>query len=65
MVDVQHSGIRVPFHYTDVMTCEHLKNHFNKCLNDKIYITFKDLVSNVNIDNIQETYLKINFYISD
>ena len=62
MVDVQHSGITIPFHCTDVMTCEHLKNHFSKCLNDKIYNTFKDLFSNVNIESIQETYLKSNIY---
>ena len=60
MADVQHSGINVPFHCTDVMTCEHLTNNFNECLNDKVYNMFKDLFSNVNIDSIQETYLKIS-----
>ena len=64
VADVQHSGSKAPFHCTDVMTCEHLKNHFNKCLNDKINNTFKDLFSNINIDSIQETYPNISIYNS-
>ena len=47
VADVQHSGSKAPFHCTDVMTHGHLKNHFTKCLNDKIYNTFKDLYSNI------------------
>ena len=62
MADVQHSGIKVPFNCTDLMTCEHLKNHFDECLNDKIYNTSKDLFSNINIDSIQETYLEFSIY---
>ena len=41
---------------------EHLTNHFNEQLNVKILDTFKDLFSNVNVDSIQETYLKIGVY---
>ena len=59
---VQHSSSKAPFHCTDEMTCEYLKNHFNESLNDKIWNTFKDLFSNINIDSIQETYPKISIY---
>ena len=38
---------------------KHLTNHFNKCLNNKVYNTFKDLFSNINLDSTQETYPKI------
>ena len=38
---------------------EHLTNHFNKRLNAKIFNTFTDLFSSINMDSIQETYLKI------
>ena len=62
VVDVQHSGINVPFHCTNVMTYEHLTNYFNECLNDKVYNTFKDLFNNININSNQETYLKISIY---
>ena len=41
---------------------EHLTNHFNEQLNAKIFNTFKDLFSNVNLNSIQETYLKISLY---
>ena len=41
---------------------KHLTNHFNKKLNTKIYVTLTDLFSNVNIDNIQETYPNTSVY---
>ena len=41
---------------------EHLTNHFNESLSDKVYNTFKDLFSNVNLNSIQETYPKISIY---
>ena len=44
------------------MTHEHLTNHFNECVNDKVYNTFKDLFSNINIDSIQEIYQEISIY---
>ena len=62
ILDIQHNGKHVSFHCTDADECEHLTNHFNECLSDKVYNTFKDLFSNVNLDSIQETYPKINIY---
>ena len=62
VADIQHNGIKVPFHCTDAITSEHLTNHFNDHLNDKIYNTFKDLFCHINIDSIQEIYLKISIY---
>ena len=41
---------------------EHLINHFNEKLTVKIFDTFTDLFSNINIDSIQETYLKTSIY---
>ena len=41
---------------------EHLTNHCNEQLNAKIFDMFKDLFSNINVDSIQETYLKISVH---
>ena len=41
VADIQHRGINVPFHCTNVMMHEHFTNHFNECLNDKVYIHLK------------------------
>ena len=60
VADVQHNGKHVPFHCTDVDECEHLTNHFSEGLSDKLYNIFKGLFSNINLDSIQETYLKFS-----
>ena len=60
--DVQHNGKYVPFHCTDAHECQHLTNNFIKHLSDKVYNTFRDHFSNINLDSIQETYPKINVY---
>ena len=62
MADIQHNSNHGPFHCTNVMACEHLTNNFNKCLSNKVYNTFKDLFSNINIDSVQETCPKISIY---
>ena len=62
VADLQHNDKHVPFHCTDVDECKHLTNHFNECLSDKVYNTFKDLFTNINLDSIQETYPKSNVY---
>ena len=54
VVDVQCSGRHVPLHCTDMKEHEYLTNHFNEQLKAKIFDTFKDLFSNVNVDSIQE-----------
>ena len=41
---------------------EYLSNHFTEKLNAKNFDTLTDLFSNVNVDIIQETYLKISVY---
>ena len=41
---------------------KHLTNHFYEQQNVKILDTFKDLFNTVNVDSIQETYLKISVY---
>ena len=61
-MDIQHSGKHIPFHCTNVDECEHLTNHFNEHLSDKVYNTFKDFFGNVNLNNIQETYPKNSVY---
>ena len=52
----------IPLLCTDVEEHKHLTNHFNKQLNVKIFDIFTDHFSNVNVDSIQETYLKISVY---
>ena len=59
---VQENGKHVPLLCTDAEEHEHLTNHYNKQLNAKILDTFKDILSNVNIDSIQERYPKISVY---
>ena len=44
VVDVQHNSKHFPFHCTDTDEGKHLTNHFNECLSDNIYNTFKDLL---------------------
>ena len=41
---------------------EHFTNHFNGKLSKQIFNMFTDLFSNVNVDSIQETNLKISVY---
>ena len=60
IADIQCSGKHVPLHCTDVEEHEHLTNHLNEQLNGKIFNTFKDLFSNVNLNSIQETYPTIS-----
>ena len=62
VADVQHSGKHIPLHCPDVEGHEHLTNHFNEQLNIKIFDTFKDLFSNVNVDRNQETFPKFGIY---
>ena len=62
VAEVQWSGKHIPLICTDTEEHEHLTNHFNEKLNAKIYDSFTDLYSNVNIDSIQKTYPKISVY---
>ena len=59
VADIHHNGNHLPFHCTDAKTCKHLTNPFKECLSDKVYKTFKDLFSNINLYSIQETYPKL------
>ena len=47
-----HSGVQ-----------EYLINHFNECLNHKVYNKFKELFWSINVDNIKEALLKLAFII--
>ena len=58
----QHNGYHIPFHCTDMEAHKHLTNHFSEHLSNKVYNTFKDLFSNINLDSTQETYQKISIY---
>ena len=62
IADIQHSGKHVPLHCTDGEEHEHFTDQFNEQLNAKIFNTFKDLFSNVNLNSIQETHPKISIY---
>ena len=62
VAEVQQNGKHIPLICTDMEEQEHLTKHFNKKLNAKIFDTFTDLFSKVNIDSIQETYPKISVY---
>ena len=52
VADIQQHGKHIPFHCTDVGECKQLTNHFNEWLRNKVYNTFKDLFSNVNLNSI-------------
>ena len=54
------SNISVHSSYWDAQA--NLKSHFNDRLSDKIYTTFMELFSNVNIDSVCEILPKINEY---
>ena len=58
VADIHHSSKHAPFHCTNVEECKYLTNHFNEQLNTKVFNTFKNLCSNLNLDSIQETYPK-------
>ena len=60
VAEVKWNGKHIPLLCTNMEEHEHLTNHFNKQLNAKIFNTFKDIFSNINIDSIQETYPKIS-----
>ena len=62
IADIKDNGKHIPFHCTNADECEHLTNHFNEHLSNKVYNTFKDLFSNINLDSIQETYPKVSVY---
>ena len=62
VAEAQQSIKHVPLICTDAGEHEHLTNHFNEKLNVKIFNTYTDLFSNVNVDSIQETYPKISVY---
>ena len=55
VAEVQRIGKHIPSVSTDVEEHEHITNHFNKKLNEKVFDTFTGLFSNRNIDSIQET----------
>ena len=56
---VHHDNSNMSVCSLDSEANENLKTHFNKRLNNKVYDTFKELFSNVNIDSIKEVYLKL------
>ena len=62
VADIHCGSKHIPLHCTDIEEHEYLTNHFNKQLNAKIFNMFNDLFTNVNLNNIQETYPKIRIY---
>ena len=62
VAEVQQGSKNVPLIHIGMEKHKHLTNHFNEKLNVKIFDTFTELFSNINVDNIQETYPKINVY---
>ena len=62
VAEIQWSSKHIPLICTNAEEHEHLTNHFNDELNVKISDMFTDLFSNINMDNIQETYSKISIY---
>ena len=57
-----HDSSNISVCSSDADTQENLKSHFNDRLSDKIYTTFRELFSNVNIDSVWEILPKINEY---
>ena len=61
-MQVHNDGSNVSICSLDSESHENLKSHFNERLNDKVYNTFKELFSNVNVDSIKEVLPKIRAY---
>ena len=61
-IQVHHDGSNMSVCSSDSEGHENLKNHFNERLNDKVYSTFKELFSNVNVDSIKDVLPKISVY---
>ena len=57
-----HNSSNISMCSSDSEIQENLKSHFNNRLSDRIYTTFRELFSNVNIDSVQEKMPKINEY---
>ena len=62
VAEAQQSGRHISLICADAEEHEHLRNHLNEKPNAKIYDMFRDLLSNIYIDSIQETYMKISVY---
>ena len=57
---VHYASSNISMCSSDLNTQENLKSHFNDRLSDKIYTTFKELFSNVNINSVCQLLPKIN-----
>ena len=62
VAETQRSGKHIPLICTNAEEHKHLTNRFNEKLNKKIFDTSTDLFSNMKVDSIQETHLKISVY---
>ena len=58
-MQVHNDGSNVSICSLDLEAHINLRSHFNEWLNDKVYITFKELISRSNKDSIKEVLLKI------
>ena len=58
VADIQHSSRHIPLHCTVAQEHKRLTKYFNEHQSAKIFDTFKDHFSNVNVDSIQKTYPK-------
>ena len=61
-VQVHNDGCNVSICSLDSEAHKNLKSHFNERLNDKLYSTFKELFSNINVVSIKEVLRKIRAY---
>ena len=59
---MHNDGSNVSTCSLDLEAHENLKSHFNERLNDRVYSTFKELFSKVNVDSIKEVLPQIKVY---
>ena len=46
----------------DLEVHKYLKDHFNECLKDKVYTTFRELFGSINVDSMKEALPKVSIY---
>ena len=62
VIQVQNDSCHTSSPSLDSEAHEYLKNHFNECLNDKVYTIFKELFGSINVHSIKEALPKVSIY---
>ena len=61
-MQAQNDSCHISVCSLDLEVHEHLKNHFNGHLKEKVYNTFKELFGSINVDSMKEALPKVSIY---